>query len=126
MHHGVNDFERIDQLVICYPKGAFNMDGIREYEARFVKLVSPILGSRWGILNDYSEFETGGPEVIKRITSQYHWCVENGCQFMAIVTSNPIHEFFAHKTTDSVSFTEVQLFKSVESAREWMDKKLAA
>jgi len=125
MHHGINDVERVGRLVICQPKGAFNMDGVKEYEADFAALVTPILGTTWGILNEYLEFETGGPDVINRIRAQYRWCIANGCRYMAFYTTNPLQGFFARKTAEDVGFEEMKLFSDRQEARAWIESKLS-
>lgn len=125
MHHGVmDDVEKIGQLVVCRPHGAFNMDGVKEYEESFVELVTPLMNHSWGILNVYIGFETGGPDVIKRIRSQYLWCAKNGCEYMAFYTVNPLQAFFARQTVKEVGFKKVKFFDDEQEAQEWIEQKL--
>ena len=125
MKHGLHDITRNGSIVTFRAKGAFNMDGVKDYEKEFVQLVTPLLGKPWGIVNLYPEFETGGPDVINRIRSQYSWCIANGCQYIGFHSTNPLHGFFAKKTTEDLGLVDMAVFNSEEEVMNWMQEKLA-
>lgn len=120
MLHGLLNTELEGNLVICRPNGAFNMESVVEYEQRFVQMVAGIQQSKWGILNVYTDFETGGPEVIARIRAQYLWCVANGCEAIGFVNAHPVDEFFAKQTLKEVSLNHAGYFKNETDARQWL------
>lgn len=124
MKHGLHEISRNGPIVIFRAKGAFNMDGVKDYEKEFVHLVTPLLGKPWGIVNLYPEFETGGPDVIHRIRSQYAWCIANGCQFIGFHSTNPLHEFFAKKTTEDLGWVDTAVLSSESAIMDWMQEKL--
>lgn len=120
MLHGLLNTELEANLVICRPHGAFNMEGVVDYERRFAQMVADIKQPKWGIINDYTDFETGGPEVIARIRAQYKWCIANDCVAIAFVCRNSLTEFFAKQTLQDVPFKHIAYCKDEESARQWM------
>ena len=124
MKHGLHDITLDGSAVIFRARGAFNMDGVKDYEKEFVQLVSPLIGKTWGIVNLYPEFETGGPEVIERIKSQYLWCIANGCKYIGFHGTNPLHSYFAKKTTDEIGFKDVRIFASKDEVITWMHEQL--
>lgn len=125
MIHGLNEITLDRTAVIFRAKGAFNMDGVKVYEGKFVQLVSPLMGKPWGIVNLYPDFETGGPEVVDRIRSQYKWCIANGCQYIGFHRTNVLHDFFAKKTTENLGLTEVAMFNGEKEVLDWIHEKLA-
>lgn len=120
MLHGLLNTELEGNLVICRPQGAFNMEGVVDYERRFTQMIAGITQPKWGILNVYTHFETGGPEVIARIRAQYKWCVANGCEVIAFVYTNSLTEFFGKQTLQDVPLNQVGYFKDEETARQWI------
>ena len=124
MNHGLNEITVSGPIVIFRAKGAYNMAGIKEYEQEFVKLVTPLMGKPWGIVNLYPGFETGGPEVIERIVSQYRWCIKNGCQYIGFHRTNVLHDYFAKQTTDCLDLKGVGIFESEKDVMSWMSSKL--
>jgi len=126
MYHGQIELERQGQLVICRPHGAFNMQGVREYEKAFAGLVAPILSKPWAIVNVYVDFETGGPEVIERIRAQYSWCVANGCRYIAFYTTGLLHNFFARETAKELGLDGYEVFESEALAIDWARRSLSS
>ncbi len=125
MQHGLNDVELQGNLFICRPKGAFNMEGVTEYEARFAQMAATLKGQTWGILNIYHDYETGGPEVQKRIWSQFNWSAKNGCDYIGFVVVNPLHEFAARQTTKDIPIAEMRTFRDEAEAFAWIEQALA-
>ncbi len=124
MRHGLNDVTRQDNLITCHPYGAFNLDGIKDYEINFAKMVTDIQQPIWGIINIYHEFEIGGPDVIKRIQAQFHWSCAQGCQYMAFSTSHSVHDYFVEKIIEGVPFKAVKIFKDDDHAKAWVMQQL--
>lgn len=124
INHGIHKISLEGSMVIFRAQGAYNLDGIKEYEQTFARLVSPLKGRNWGILNIFPDFETGGPEVISRIKKQYQWCIENGCQYIGFYTTSPLHDFFARKTVDGIGLKEYGIFSNEADAKAWMESKL--
>jgi hypothetical protein len=125
MQHGLNDVELSGNLFICRPKGAFNMEGVTEYETKFAQMAATLKGQTWGIMNVYDDYETGGPEVQKRIWAQFNWSALNGCDFIGFVVHNPLHEFAARLTTKDIPIKEMRTFKNEEEAFVWIKQALA-
>jgi len=127
MQHGFNEVqvELEGNLVICIPDGAFNLEGVQEYEVNFAKQIANFKGQKWGILNIYDTYETGGPEVQERVTTQFKWSVKNGCAFIGFVVHNPLHEYAAKHTTKGLN-AEVKIFhKDKVEAFKWIREALA-
>lgn len=126
MNHGLNEISLNGSFVMFRAKGAFNMDGIKQYEQEFVELVSPLLEKPWGIVNLYPDFETGGPDVIDRIRSQYRWCIKNGCEYIGFYRTNVLHDYFAKETTKDLGLRAMEIFDTEEKVVSWMCEKLGS
>jgi hypothetical protein len=125
MPHGSNDVEQQGNLFICRPKGAFNLEGVAKYEAEFAQMVATLGEQPWGILNIYDDYETGGPEVQKRIWSQFNWAANNGCDYIGFVVSRPLHGFAAKQTTKGIAIKEMQTFNDETAAFAWIKQALS-
>jgi hypothetical protein len=124
MQHGLNDVELQDNLFICRPKGAFNLEGVTEYETKFAQMAATLKGQSWGIINVYDDYEAGGPDVQKRIWSQFNWSALNGCDYIGFVAHNPLHEFAAKHTTSNIPIKEMRTFKNEADAFTWIKQAL--
>lgn len=124
MQHGLNDVELQGNLFICRPKGAFNLEGVTEYETKFAHMAATLKGQVWGILNIYHDYETGGPDVQQRIWSQFNWSANHGCDFIGFVICNPLHEFAAKQTTKGIDIKQMKTFHDEPSAFAWIEQAL--
>jgi len=128
MQHGFTeiDVQVEDNLIIVKPDGAFNLEGVREYESKFSKLVRSFGDKTWGILNVYDTYETGGPEVQERVHFQFNWSCENGCRFLGFVVNNPLHEYAAKITTKDIeNLQEMRIFRDHDEALTWIRGAIA-
>ncbi|GAA6134455.1 hypothetical protein NBRC116188_12440 [Oceaniserpentilla sp. 4NH20-0058] len=128
MHHGFTeiDVEVDDGFVIVTPEGAFNVEGVREYETQFLKKIKPLMGKTWGILNVYDTYETGGPDVQDMVRKQFMWSCAHGCAYLGFVVNNPLHEYAARVTTKDVEgLKEMRIFRDHKEALEWMRESIS-
>lgn len=124
MQHGLNDVELQGNLFICRPKGAFNMEGVTEYEQAFAGMAATLKGQAWGIINVYDDYETGGPDVQKRIWAQFNWSANHGCEFIAFVVHNPLHEYAARETTKDIPIKAMKTFEDETEGFAWIKQAL--
>lgn len=128
MQHGFTeiDVEVEDNFVVVIPEGAFNLEGVREYEQEFFKKIKPFLGKTWGILNIYDTYETGGPDVQAMVRKQFQWSCDNGCAFLGFVVVNPLHEYAARITTEGLNnLKEMRMFRNHDEAYAWIRKAVS-
>jgi len=128
MHHGFTeiDVDVEDGFVVVTPDGAFNVEGVQEYEAQFVKKISAFKGKIWGILNVYDTYETGGPDVQDMVRKQFAWSCNHGCAYLGFVVVNPLHVYAAKVTTEGLeNLKEMRIFKDHDEAYAWMKKMVA-
>lgn len=128
MQHGFTeiDVEVEDGFVVVKPEGAFNVEGVREYETQFLKKIASIRNHVWGILNVYDNYETGGPDVQDMVRKQFKWSCENGCAYLGFVVANPLHVYAARITTEGLEgLKETRIFKDHDEAYAWMKQVIS-
>jgi len=113
--HGEIELAIQNGVVICRPMGAFNLDGVINYEKIFAEKVRSFNSKKWALLNQYKEFEICGPEVIKRIRSQLFWSQAHGCQVIGFETFNAVQEYFVRQVTKDIPFRHVLVFSERQS-----------
>lgn len=121
--HGHTEIRREGQIFVCQPQGGFNMEGAKEYEDFFAQEVEKIRHKPWAIIEVLEEFETGGPDVMKRIGAQFLWCARNNCCCLAVVSLSSLTKFIVEKYFPKADL-EIRIFQEYDTARDWVNKKL--
>lgn len=122
--HGETEFTRDGQVFISRPRGSFNLEGVKAYEAQFLRDLQPVKHQPWAILDVMTDF-AGSEEVLKRNARQFLWCAQENCCCIAIVSESLIITSLTQKY-----FSEVPLpiawFEEEQDARVWVDQMLAS
>ncbi len=113
--HGEVELTLVNQVLVCRPIGAFNLDGVKHYEGVFAQTVKSFNSKKWALLNQYQDFETCGPDVIKRIKSQLFWSQAHGCQVIGFATFNTVQEYFVRQVTKDIPFEHILVFSEQQS-----------
>ena len=122
--HGQFDMERRGQMLICRPRGPFNLAGAMAYEAGFRHALAGLEDRPWGIVEVATEFEAAGPEVLARFRRQFGWCAESGCQFLAVVLVGGFKRYLADNIFKDLPFRAVRYFEQEAAAIQWLGEQL--
>jgi hypothetical protein len=125
MKHGKNSFSVEGNTIICHPVGAFNIEGIKDYEAEFMALIANLESKHWNLLNLFKDFEICVPEVLEYLNRQQQWCQANGCQHAAFVTYNSVQEYVIREITKGVAFKSIEIFSDIGLAKQALANKTA-
>ena len=124
--HGQFDMERRGQMLICRPRGPFNLAGAMAYEAGFRHELAGLVDRPWGIVEVATEFAAAGPEVLARFRRQFGWCAESGCQFLAVVLVGGFKRYLADNIFKDLPFRAVRYFEQEAAAIQWLGEQLTA
>lgn len=124
--HGQFELQQRERVLICRPIGAFNLAGAMAYEAEFSRRIASLSQAPWGIVEDATEFEAAGPEVLAHFRRQFGWCAANGCAFLAVVMAGRFKQYLAEQIFSGLPFQAVHFCESEEDAMSWVREQLAA
>ena len=124
MHHGQILFSEDNNIVICHPIGAFNVEGLVLYEPNFVRLLKQLKPGNWALISIYEEFEVSGPEVVEKAKEQLNWCCANGCKYTAFVTHSALQEYYVRQVSEGVPFEYNEIFSDANVAEEALRDQL--
>ena len=72
--------------------GPFNQQGVEQAFAEIKASVRKVEPQDWYRLEVLDQQTLGSPTVMKVIGASYLWCIEQGCQFIAVVCANRIQQ----------------------------------
>lgn len=124
--HGQFEMEQVGRILICRPRGPFNLAGARAYEADFQARVQGLGSVTWAVLEDATEFEAAGPEVLAHFRGQFAWCAAHGCAYLAVVLSGHFKRYLAEQVFGALPFKAIHYTERVDEALGWLEQQLGA
>ena len=122
--HGHTDITRQGQLFICRPQGGFNMEGAKVYEQYFAQEISSVIAQPWAVMEVLENFETAGPDVMKRFGAQFTWAAMNNCKWLAVVSTSPLMTMLVAQYL-AASGLDIQTFDNEADAMVWLNGHLS-
>ena len=123
--HGHTEITRQGQLFICRPEGGFNMEGAKVYERYFALEIASVIAKPWAVMEVLENFETAGPDVMKRFGAQFTWAAQNNCKWLAVVSNSSMMNFLVEQYLAS-SGLDIQIFQTEAEAMRWLESHLYA
>lgn len=126
MHQGHFEINQDGKLIVCRPKGAFDMELAVEYEKTFTRTVNQLNSQHWGLLSIYGESASAEPQVQQRVWAQLNWCLHHGCDVMAFVVCNEYQQRLVDEVTKNLPFKDLKIFQDEAQAQTWIKQQLGA
>jgi len=114
--HGELTLEWKDDVLMIYPQGPFNEEGVVEVIDTIKNAVLIRNNQNWSRLEVWEENTLGSPAVMNSVKEYYRWCTEHGCIAAAIVVKNSVQRSYIEKYFSG----NIAVFNSKKEAIDWL------
>lgn len=103
-------------ILIIRAKGAFNEEGVQHAIDAIKETVSASKLDIWHRLGIWDEEALGSPSTLTLVKEIHEWCIDKGCNRIAIVLCNSVQQTVA----ENMFGDKVHIFRDEGDAKQWL------
>lgn len=120
--HGSFEMEIKNQTIIVRGYDSWNLETTLRFVQEFKLLAQTLENKPWACLVDLTKFNSGVPDVWKKIDEVNSWANSHGQKYEVVVCNSSLQEFLLMRSHAPLVGVETKFCENLEQANEWLTK----